>query len=78
MLLRSEKYERLTKWAIELGEHDIHYYPRTSIKAQALADFLVEIPDTIKGVPTTIFVGLLEPEAGKELWKLYIDDTKRK
>jgi hypothetical protein len=34
----------LTKWAIELGEHDITYKPRVSIKGQALADFLVEIP----------------------------------
>ena len=33
---------RLIKWAVELGEFDIAYKPRTTIKAQALADFLVE------------------------------------
>ncbi|XP_074373822.1 uncharacterized protein LOC141714189 [Apium graveolens] len=33
---------RLIKWAIELGEFDIKYKPRTAIKAQALADFVVE------------------------------------
>ncbi|XP_074376931.1 uncharacterized protein LOC141718446 [Apium graveolens] len=33
---------RLIKRAIELGEFDIKYKPRTSIKAQALADFVVE------------------------------------
>ena len=33
---------RLVKWAIELGEFDIKYKPRTAIKAQALADFVVE------------------------------------
>nr|KAJ0211084.1 hypothetical protein LSAT_V11C400185560 [Lactuca sativa] len=49
-----------------------------SIKAQALANFLAEILYTIKGVPTTISVDLLEPEAGKELWKLYTDDTTSK
>ncbi|XP_074360196.1 uncharacterized protein LOC141700299 [Apium graveolens] len=32
----------LIKWAIELGEFDIKYKPRTAIKAQALADFVVE------------------------------------
>ncbi|WOG87665.1 hypothetical protein DCAR_0206896 [Daucus carota subsp. sativus] len=32
---------RLIKWAIELGEFDIRYKPRTAIKAQALADFLL-------------------------------------
>ncbi|XP_074366861.1 uncharacterized protein LOC141707523 [Apium graveolens] len=33
---------RLIKWAIELGEFDIKYKPRRAIKAQALADFVVE------------------------------------
>ncbi|XP_074377893.1 uncharacterized protein LOC141719413 [Apium graveolens] len=33
---------RLVKWEIELGEFDIKYKPRTTIKAQALADFVVE------------------------------------
>ena len=33
---------RLIKWAVELGEFEIRYKPRVAIKAQALADFLVE------------------------------------
>ena len=33
---------RLVLWAIELDEFDIQYRPRTAIKAQALADFIVE------------------------------------
>ena len=33
---------RLIKWAIELGEFDIRYKPQVAIKAQALADFVVE------------------------------------
>ncbi|KAL0303534.1 UNVERIFIED_CONTAM: Gag-Pol polyprotein [Sesamum radiatum] len=33
---------RLVKWAVELGEYDIEYQGRTSIKAQALAYFIVE------------------------------------
>ncbi|GMH04323.1 hypothetical protein Nepgr_006162 [Nepenthes gracilis] len=33
---------RLVKWAIELGEFDVEFQPRPAIKAQALADFLVE------------------------------------
>ena len=31
---------RVAKWAIELGLHHISYEPRTSIKSQALADFI--------------------------------------
>ncbi|XP_013709081.1 uncharacterized protein LOC106412722 [Brassica napus] len=34
---------RLTKWAIELSEYNIEYKPRTSSKAQVLADFVIEL-----------------------------------
>ncbi|KAL0405250.1 UNVERIFIED_CONTAM: hypothetical protein Slati_3838900 [Sesamum latifolium] len=34
---------RLVKWAVELSEYDISYLPRTTIKAQALADFISEM-----------------------------------
>lgn len=44
ILLKPETSGQLAKWAIELGKHNISYRPRTSIKGQALADFLLEIP----------------------------------
>src|ERR1044072_9218938 len=31
---------RIAKWAIELGAYHIKYEPRTTIKSQALADFI--------------------------------------
>ena len=33
---------RLIQWAIELSEFNVKYQPRNAIKAQALADFIVE------------------------------------
>ena len=33
---------QLIQWAIKLSEFDIRYQPRNAIKAQALADFIVE------------------------------------
>ncbi|KAK3002494.1 hypothetical protein RJ639_022573 [Escallonia herrerae] len=42
VLLDPEASGRLVNWSIELGEFDIQYKPRTIIKAQALADFIVE------------------------------------
>jgi hypothetical protein len=33
---------KIAKWAIELFMYDIFYKPRTSIKAQALSDFVAE------------------------------------
>ena len=32
----------MVKWAIELSQFDIEYHPRTTIKAQALVDFIDE------------------------------------
>ncbi|KAK3017829.1 hypothetical protein RJ639_003431 [Escallonia herrerae] len=42
VLLSPEASGRLVNWSVELGEFDLQYKPRTAIKAQALADFIVE------------------------------------
>ncbi|GJZ21101.1 reverse transcriptase domain-containing protein [Tanacetum coccineum] len=42
MLSNPEVAGRLLKWRFELKEHDIRYRPRTSVKGQILADFIVE------------------------------------
>ncbi|XP_074556031.1 uncharacterized protein LOC141811858 [Curcuma longa] len=47
----------LAKWTVELGEYDIQYQPRTAIKAQALADFLTEVPDGEPDQVWKVFVG---------------------
>ncbi|XP_016206232.1 uncharacterized protein LOC107646568 [Arachis ipaensis] len=47
-------------WAIELSQYDLRYEPRHAIKAQAMADFLVEVA----GDPTE--------EAGIR-WRLHMD-----
>ena len=33
---------RMVQWAVELSQFDVDYRPRTTIKAQALADFVAE------------------------------------
>ncbi|XP_062173536.1 uncharacterized protein LOC133878998 [Alnus glutinosa] len=37
---------RLVNWAVELGQFDIEFHPRTAIKGQALADFFLEFCNT--------------------------------
>nr|XP_025703592.1 uncharacterized protein LOC112805418 [Arachis hypogaea] len=49
-----------TPWSIELSQYDIRYKPRQAIKAQAMADFLVEVT----GDPT---------EETRTRWKLHVD-----
>ena len=33
---------RISKWAVELGSHQIEFIPRKAIKSQVLADFIAE------------------------------------
>jgi hypothetical protein len=40
---------RLVNWAVELGQYDIEYHPRTAVKGQALADFVVEMNEAPGG-----------------------------
>lgn len=43
-LLRKADFSgRILRWAVELGQYDIKYQPRTAIKAQVLADFIIEL-----------------------------------
>ncbi|KAL0427461.1 UNVERIFIED_CONTAM: hypothetical protein Slati_2920900 [Sesamum latifolium] len=49
ILGKPEASGRLIKWAIELSEYDISYLPRTTIKAQALANFISEMMGTTQG-----------------------------
>jgi hypothetical protein len=46
ILNNREAIGTIAKWAIELSMYDIVYKPRTTIKAQALSDFVVEWTET--------------------------------
>ncbi|KAD1345613.1 hypothetical protein E3N88_42983 [Mikania micrantha] len=64
----SEISRRLAKWAIEVGVFDLAYKPRTTVKAQVIADFIAEILEGSCG----------EMERGEsnevhEAWEIYTD-----
>jgi len=44
---------RLVNWAVELGEFDLEFYRRTTIKAQILVDFIAIFP-RVKSFPNKI------------------------
>ncbi|XP_071727202.1 uncharacterized protein [Rutidosis leptorrhynchoides] len=60
---------RLTKWAIELGEHEIAYDARNAIKCQVMTDYLAET--------ATDMLVICDPEQipvpSTKLWELYTD-----
>ncbi|GJX88190.1 reverse transcriptase domain-containing protein [Tanacetum coccineum] len=69
LLLKIEKLGKIARWAIELGEHEIEFKPRNTIKAKILVDFLAE---TQEEDDETDFQN--QEEKGKSTgWKLYID-----
>nr|GEY52439.1 protein NYNRIN-like [Tanacetum cinerariifolium] len=68
VMSRPDVAGRLQKWSIMLGEHNITYRPRTSIKGQILADFLNEMPSNASQ-------GVSIAETQKELWTLFTDGS---
>ncbi|XP_071714304.1 uncharacterized protein [Rutidosis leptorrhynchoides] len=48
ILRRPESSGRLAKWAIELGEYEINFAPRNTVKGQILADFLLETNEKVE------------------------------
>ncbi|GKD68750.1 reverse transcriptase domain-containing protein [Tanacetum coccineum] len=76
ILSNSEVTRRLLKWSFELEEHDIHYRPRTSVKGQILADFIVErLEDDPSDTPMEDKEELLDPWILFTDGSSYIDDS---
>jgi hypothetical protein len=56
---------RISKWAVELGALTIDFKPRTTIKSQALVDFMVEWRENQLPTPTERL----------EHWVMYFDGS---
>ena len=57
----------LVQWAIDLGQFDIEYRPRVTIKAQVFADFIVEFTYPQK-----------EKQPQKKTWMVQTDGSATK
>ena len=66
VLHKPEVSGRLMKWVIELSEFDIRYKPKTAIKGQVLADFVMEFAPIELAEPT-------RSEDDLPIWKLSVD-----
>jgi ribonuclease HI len=56
---------RIAKWAAELSEYHITFEPRTSIKSQVLADFIVDWTGTARQ----------QEEPSEKVWTIHCDGT---
>nr|XP_011468669.1 PREDICTED: uncharacterized protein LOC105352741 [Fragaria vesca subsp. vesca] len=59
----------MVKWAIELGEFNLQFKPRTAIKGQAAADFIAEFIPLDPGNPD------LEALPRDAIWELHVDGS---
>ena len=77
VLQKPEASGRLLKWAIELGQFDVNYQPRTAIKGHALVDFITEFTyfDTIE-VASTIGNAEEAKEVETEKDKMFAIESK--
>ena len=66
ILHKLETSGRLIKWAIELSEFNIRYKPRTAIKGQILADFIMEFTSAEPAEATQLTPNL-------PIWRLSVD-----
>ena len=66
VLHKPETSDRLMKWAIELSEFDIRYRPKTAIKGQVLADFVMEFASAEPARDAQVATDL-------STWKLSVD-----
>ena len=62
-LSQSIQFAHVADWANQLANYGIEFKPRTTIKAQALADFLAEMTGSMEEIPL------------EKAWKLYVDGS---
>ena len=78
-MLRSTDYiGRIVKWGTILGDFDIKYMPRTSIKGHVLADLVAEFaecPEEMEGGNEKLDEGLISVVSVQcpPPWELYVD-----
>nr|XP_009758589.1 PREDICTED: uncharacterized protein LOC104211256 [Nicotiana sylvestris] len=70
VLVREDKGS-LAKWAVEMSEFDIDYKPRTAIKSQFLADFVVDF--SLVMLPLATKEAVIVSESTSGVWTLFTD-----
>ncbi|XP_071718686.1 uncharacterized protein [Rutidosis leptorrhynchoides] len=69
VLYKPENSGRMDKWAIELGEYEIIFSPRSSVKGQVLADYLAETTRDIEISHESKEI----PPPPEQLWVMHTD-----
>ncbi|XP_074300246.1 uncharacterized protein LOC141631481 [Silene latifolia] len=63
---------RMTKWSVHLSGYDLQFEPRTTIKSQALADFVSDFCPATRGEAEEGMLTIMGSQ-DSEIWTIYID-----
>ncbi|XP_074374562.1 uncharacterized protein LOC141714969 [Apium graveolens] len=66
---------RLVNWAIEVSQFNMKFVPRTAIKVQALAEFVMECTFLESTQPLPREMSPKRTNSGTDSWKLYVDGS---
>ncbi|XP_056691775.1 uncharacterized protein [Spinacia oleracea] len=72
VMRRPELTGRMEKWTMALGSFDIKYQPRTAVKSQALADFVVDFSPDLEKIADDEVKLINNVE---EIWTLIVDGS---
>ncbi|XP_057803371.1 uncharacterized protein LOC131018675 [Salvia miltiorrhiza] len=75
ILHKPELSNRMRKWVVELSEYDITFKPRTALKSQVLADFVVDFAPNLTIQADKELCCLTEEPDQTGIWKLYVDGS---
>ncbi|XP_074355791.1 uncharacterized protein LOC141695447 [Apium graveolens] len=77
VLHKLESSGRMLKWVVELGQFELEYMPRTAIKGQALANFLLEFDYAVDDKTLVVLQPPHNEESLEEVpypwWILHVD-----
>ncbi|XP_028092679.1 uncharacterized protein LOC114292866 [Camellia sinensis] len=72
-----ESSSKLMQWSIELSQYEISYRPRTTIKGQAVADFILEFTNPTSNA-LTVPAHITADTKDLNSWTLSVDSLSRK
>ncbi|KAD4585878.1 hypothetical protein E3N88_23479 [Mikania micrantha] len=72
VLRKPELSGRMAKWSVKLSTYDLIYEPRTTIKSQALADFVADFSSDLQP-EVDLEIKLLDEDTGE--WTLFTDGS---
>ncbi|XP_074315474.1 uncharacterized protein LOC141651670 [Silene latifolia] len=72
IMRKPELSGRMVKWSVHLSGYDLKFEPRTTIKSQALANFVSDFSPTLQEQADNEILTLSEAK-GEQVWELNVD-----